>query len=42
MGNVKRQLGKLFEQSLRTVAPDVPDVEPSIVPCTAKFGDYQW
>lgn len=41
LGNVKRKLGKLFEQSLRTVASDVPDVEPSIVPCTAKFGDYQ-
>lgn len=41
-GNVKRQLGKLFETSLRTTVPDEPDVEPLIAACTAKFGDYQW
>ncbi|XP_024030858.1 arginine--tRNA ligase, chloroplastic/mitochondrial isoform X1 [Morus notabilis] len=40
-GNVKRQLGKLFETSLRTTVPDEPDVEPLIAACTAKFGDYQ-
>lgn len=42
MGNVKRQLAKLFETSLRAMVPDEPDVEPLIAACTAKFGDYQW
>ncbi|XP_062090922.1 arginine--tRNA ligase, chloroplastic/mitochondrial-like isoform X2 [Humulus lupulus] len=41
VGNVKRQLGKLFEKSLRAIVPDEPDVEPLIAPCTGKFGDYQ-
>ncbi|GAB2218552.1 hypothetical protein Droror1_Dr00001779 [Drosera rotundifolia] len=40
-GNVKRQLGKLFEKSLRVTVPGEGDVEPLIMPCTGKFGDYQ-
>ena len=39
--SVKRQLGKLFEVSIRTVVPDV-NVEPAVVPSAGKFGDYQW
>lgn len=42
MGNVKRQLAKLFESSLRAIVPDEPDVEPLIAACTGNFGDYQW
>ncbi|KAM6583303.1 hypothetical protein CsatB_010305 [Cannabis sativa] len=41
VGNVKRQLAKLFESSLRAIVPDESDVEPLIAPCTGKFGDYQ-
>lgn len=41
-GNVKRQLAKLFEVSLKATVPDETDVEPLIAACTAKFGDYQW
>lgn len=42
MGNVKRKLAKLFEASLKATVPNVPDVEPLVAVCTAKFGDYQW
>lgn len=42
MGNVKRQLAKLFESALNATLPNEPDVEPLIAACTAKFGDYQW
>lgn len=42
VGNVKRQLAKLFEVSLRTIVPDEPEVEPLVVACAGKFGDYQW
>ncbi|XP_008242476.1 PREDICTED: arginine--tRNA ligase, cytoplasmic-like isoform X1 [Prunus mume] len=41
VGNVKRQLAKLFEVSLRTIVPDEPEVEPVVVACAGKFGDYQ-
>ncbi|KAF7813888.1 arginine--tRNA ligase, cytoplasmic-like isoform X1 [Senna tora] len=41
VGNVKRQLAKLFEVSLKATVPDEPDVEPLIAACTGKFGDYQ-
>ncbi|GAB2300974.1 hypothetical protein Dimus_035010 [Dionaea muscipula] len=40
-GNVKRQLAKLFEKSLRATVPVEPNVEPLIAICTGKFGDYQ-
>ncbi|XP_010545318.1 PREDICTED: arginine--tRNA ligase, chloroplastic/mitochondrial isoform X2 [Tarenaya hassleriana] len=40
-GNLKRQLAKLFEASLKNTVPDEPDVEPLVAACTAKFGDYQ-
>ncbi|KAH1241745.1 Arginine--tRNA ligase, chloroplastic/mitochondrial [Glycine max] len=44
--SVKKQLAKVFEESLRTTVPDEPDVVPSIDPCAAnkagvKFADYQ-
>lgn len=43
MGNVKRQLAKLFEGSLRAVVPDEQDVEAMVAASTGKFGgDYQW
>lgn len=42
VGNVKRQLAKLFEESLKITVPNEPDVEPLVAACTAKFGDYQW
>jgi len=42
IGNVKKQLAKLFETSLRTTVPEESDVEPLVAACTAKFGDYQW
>ncbi|KAI4350782.1 hypothetical protein L6164_005198 [Bauhinia variegata] len=41
VGNVKRQLAKIFEISLKETVPDEPDIEPLIAACTAKFGDYQ-
>ncbi|XP_057985679.1 arginine--tRNA ligase, cytoplasmic-like [Hevea brasiliensis] len=40
-GNLKKQLAKLFEASLRETVPSEPDVEPLVAACTAKFGDYQ-
>ncbi|XP_057538319.1 arginine--tRNA ligase, cytoplasmic-like isoform X1 [Amaranthus tricolor] len=40
VGNVKRQLAKVFEKSLRATVPNEADVEPLIVPCAANFGDY--
>ncbi|XP_059432130.1 arginine--tRNA ligase, chloroplastic/mitochondrial-like isoform X2 [Corylus avellana] len=39
--NLKRKLAKLFEASLKATVPNVPDVEPLVAACTAKFGDYQ-
>lgn len=42
MGNVKVQLAKLFEASLKVTVPNEPDVEPLVAACTGKFGDYQW
>ncbi|KAF4372277.1 hypothetical protein G4B88_007021 [Cannabis sativa] len=43
VGNVKRQLAKLFKTSLRVIVQDEElDVEPLIAPCTGKIGgDYQ-
>lgn len=41
VASLKRQLGKLFEVSLRAVAPDEPNVEPVVVPSAGRFGDYQ-
>ncbi|KAL5572530.1 hypothetical protein UlMin_022127 [Ulmus minor] len=41
VGSVKRQIAKLFEESLRTAFPNETDVEPLIAACTGKFGDYQ-
>ncbi|KAJ9183884.1 hypothetical protein P3X46_007683 [Hevea brasiliensis] len=40
-GNLKKQLAKLFEASLRETVPSKHDVEPLVAACTAKFGDYQ-
>lgn len=40
-GTVKKQLSKLFEQSLRITVPSESDVEPLIAACALKFGDYQ-
>ncbi|RDY12130.1 Arginine--tRNA ligase, chloroplastic/mitochondrial, partial [Mucuna pruriens] len=44
--SVKRQLAKVFEVSLRTTVPDIPDVAPSVDACATKsgvkFADYQW
>ncbi|XP_061371245.1 arginine--tRNA ligase, cytoplasmic-like [Gastrolobium bilobum] len=43
--SVKRQLAKLFEESLRKTVPDEPDVVPLVDACVAKsgvrFADYQ-
>ncbi|GAB4839012.1 hypothetical protein Ancab_028541 [Ancistrocladus abbreviatus] len=39
-GNVRRQLGKLFEKSLRATVPS-ENVEPLVGACYGKFGDYQ-
>lgn len=39
-GNLKQQLAKVFEISLRATVPSEADVEPLIAP--GKFGDYQW
>ncbi|KAK7390603.1 hypothetical protein VNO78_25912 [Psophocarpus tetragonolobus] len=43
--NVKKQLSKLFEVSLRTTVPDESDVAPLVDACAAKaslkFADYQ-
>lgn len=41
IGNLKRQLAKLFEESLKLTVPDESNVEPLVAACTAKFGDYQ-
>ena len=41
-GNVKQQLAKLFDASLKAAFPTGPDVEPLVAACTSKFGDYQW
>ncbi|EEF48160.1 arginine--tRNA ligase, chloroplastic/mitochondrial isoform X2 [Ricinus communis] len=41
VGNLKKQIAKLFEASLRETVPSEPDVEPLVAACTAKFGDYQ-
>ncbi|EOY30618.1 Arginyl-tRNA synthetase, class Ic isoform 1 [Theobroma cacao] len=41
VGNVKVQLAKLFEASLKVTVPNEPDVEPLVAACTGKFGDYQ-
>ncbi|KMT03217.1 hypothetical protein BVRB_8g197660 isoform A [Beta vulgaris subsp. vulgaris] len=38
-GNLKQQLAKVFEISLRATVPSEADVEPLIAP--GKFGDYQ-
>ncbi|XP_040949040.1 arginine--tRNA ligase, cytoplasmic isoform X4 [Gossypium hirsutum] len=40
-GNVKAQLAKLFEVSLKVTVPNEADVDPLIAACTGKFGDYQ-
>ncbi|GAV84347.1 tRNA-synt_1d domain-containing protein/Arg_tRNA_synt_N domain-containing protein/DALR_1 domain-containing protein [Cephalotus follicularis] len=41
LGNLKHQLAKLFEASLKTTVPNEQDLEPLIAACTGKFGDYQ-
>ncbi|XP_061994271.1 arginine--tRNA ligase, cytoplasmic-like isoform X1 [Rosa rugosa] len=41
VASLKRQLGQLFEVSIRAVVPDELNVEPAVVPSTGKFGDYQ-
>ncbi|KAL5768720.1 hypothetical protein ACOSQ2_015503 [Xanthoceras sorbifolium] len=41
VGNVKQQLAKLFDASLKATFPTGPDVEPLVAACTSKFGDYQ-
>lgn len=41
VGNVKRQLAKVFEKSLRETVPSEADIEPLIAASTANFGDYQ-
>ncbi|XP_043722260.1 arginine--tRNA ligase, cytoplasmic-like isoform X3 [Telopea speciosissima] len=42
-GNVKQQVSKLFEASLKATVPNELeiDIEPLVAACTAKFGDYQ-
>ncbi|XP_021741392.1 arginine--tRNA ligase, chloroplastic/mitochondrial-like isoform X2 [Chenopodium quinoa] len=40
-GNVKRQLAKVFERSLRATVPSEADIEPIISVGTGNFGDYQ-
>ncbi|XP_021723521.1 arginine--tRNA ligase, cytoplasmic-like isoform X1 [Chenopodium quinoa] len=40
-GNVKRQLAKVFERSLRATVPSEADIEPIITVGTGNFGDYQ-
>ena len=42
VGNIKRQLAKIFEVSLRATVPEETDVEPLVAACAGKFGDYQW
>ncbi|XP_056163692.1 arginine--tRNA ligase, cytoplasmic-like isoform X1 [Syzygium oleosum] len=41
IGNLRKQVAKLFETSLRATVPEELDVEPLVAACTAKFGDYQ-
>ncbi|KAG6588006.1 arginine--tRNA ligase, cytoplasmic-like isoform X1 [Cucurbita moschata] len=41
VGNIKRQLAKIFEVSLRATVPEETDVEPLVAACAGKFGDYQ-
>ncbi|KAK1377667.1 Arginine--tRNA ligase [Heracleum sosnowskyi] len=41
VGNLKKQLEKLFAASLRVTVPDEPDVEPIITVCDKESGDYQ-
>lgn len=41
VGNVKRQLAKVFERSLRATVPSEVDVEPIVTVGTGNFGDYQ-
>ncbi|XP_010448293.1 PREDICTED: arginine--tRNA ligase, chloroplastic/mitochondrial-like isoform X1 [Camelina sativa] len=41
-GNLKRQLAKLFDVSLKVTVPDEPSVEPLVAASApGKFGDYQ-
>ncbi|CAM8949839.1 unnamed protein product [Rhodiola kirilowii] len=40
-GNLKRQLAKLFETSLRITVPDEKDIEPMVTACAENFADYQ-
>ncbi|XP_010438775.1 PREDICTED: arginine--tRNA ligase, chloroplastic/mitochondrial isoform X1 [Camelina sativa] len=41
-GNLKRQLAKLFDVSLKLTVPDEPSVEPLVAASApGKFGDYQ-
>lgn len=42
VGNIKRQLAKIFEVSLRATVPEETDAEPLVAACAGKFGDYQW
>lgn len=42
VGNIKRQLAKIFDVSLRATVPEETDVEPLVAACAGKFGDYQW
>ncbi|KDP30635.1 hypothetical protein JCGZ_16200 [Jatropha curcas] len=41
MGNVKKQLSKLFAVSLREMLPPQLNAEPLVASCVPKFGDYQ-
>ncbi|XP_052182400.1 arginine--tRNA ligase, cytoplasmic-like isoform X2 [Diospyros lotus] len=41
VGNLKQQLAKLFEASLRATVPGEVDVAPLIAACNPRFGDYQ-
>ncbi|KAJ0978277.1 hypothetical protein J5N97_013751 [Dioscorea zingiberensis] len=40
-GSVKQQLSRLFEASLRATFAEDLYIEPMVVACTAKFGNYQ-
>lgn len=40
-GNMKRQLAKVFEKSIRETVPSESHVQPLIAASTANFGDYQ-
>lgn len=42
MGNVKRELEKVFDLALQATVPNETEVKPLVAACTAKFGDYQW